>query len=32
VVSLQTTSCWQLDVDVLKKTMGPLLQAGNAEE
>jgi CRP-like cAMP-binding protein len=31
VVSLQTTSCWQLDADVLKKTMGPLLRAGKAD-
>jgi serine/threonine protein phosphatase PrpC/CRP-like cAMP-binding protein len=28
VVSLQTTNCWTLEVDVLKKTMGPLLQGG----
>lgn len=26
VMALQTTNCWQLDVNVLKKTMGPLLQ------
>lgn len=32
VMCMQTTSCWQLDVDVLKKTMGPLLQAGNPEK
>ena len=28
VMSLQTTNCWQLDIDVLKQTMGPLLQGG----
>lgn len=26
VVSLQTTSCWQLSLDVVKQNMGPLLQ------
>ena len=28
VVSLQTTTCWQLDANLLKQTMGPLLQGG----
>jgi len=30
VVSLATTTCWQLEADVLKKTMGPLLKAAAA--
>jgi len=30
VVSLQTTTCWQLDANLLKQTMGPLLQGGSA--
>jgi serine/threonine protein phosphatase PrpC/CRP-like cAMP-binding protein len=25
VMALQTTTCWQLDADLMKKTMGPLL-------
>lgn len=29
VVSLQTTTCWQLDANLLKQTMGPLLQGGS---
>jgi serine/threonine protein phosphatase PrpC/CRP-like cAMP-binding protein len=29
VVSLQTTSCWQLDANLLKQTMGPLLQGSS---
>ena len=29
VVSLQTTTCWQLDANVLRQTMGPLLQGGS---
>jgi cAMP-dependent protein kinase regulator len=28
VVSLQTTVCWQLDHEVMKQTMGPLLNQG----
>jgi serine/threonine protein phosphatase PrpC/CRP-like cAMP-binding protein len=28
VVTLQTTTCWQLDANLLKQTMGPLLQGG----
>lgn len=28
VVTLQTTTCWQLDHEVMKQTMGPLLQSG----
>lgn len=28
VVSLSTTTCWQLDGNLLKQTMGPLLQGG----
>jgi serine/threonine protein phosphatase PrpC/CRP-like cAMP-binding protein len=30
VMSLQTTNLWQLDANVLKQTMGPLLQGGKA--
>jgi cAMP-dependent protein kinase regulator len=29
VVTLQTTTCWQLDANLLKQTMGPLLQGGS---
>ena len=29
VVSLQTTTCWQLDANLLKQTMGPLLQGAS---
>jgi hypothetical protein len=28
IMALQTTTCWQLDVPLLKQTMGPLLQGG----
>lgn len=28
VMSMQTTVCWQLDHEVMKQTMGPLLQQG----
>jgi serine/threonine protein phosphatase PrpC/CRP-like cAMP-binding protein len=29
IVSLSTTTCWQLDSNLLKQTMGPLLQGGS---
>jgi CRP-like cAMP-binding protein len=29
VMSLQTTTCWQLDATLLKQTMGPLLQGSS---
>jgi cAMP-dependent protein kinase regulator len=31
VMALQTTTCWQLDVPLLKQTMGPLLQGGGED-
>lgn len=30
VVTLQTTVCWQLDHEVMKQTMGPLLRQGGS--
>lgn len=30
IMALQTTTCWQLDVPLLKQTMGPLLQGASS--
>jgi signal-transduction protein with cAMP-binding, CBS, and nucleotidyltransferase domain len=30
VVTMQTTICWQLDHEVMKQTMGPLLRQGGS--